>query len=55
MSTTKARKALDENTKLFINSQKDPVMWNLHVALREITKAIDELDRKIVHVSNQIR
>jgi hypothetical protein len=54
MGTFTARKALDDNLKNYVSARKDPVMHNLCLALKEMTRALDEIEGKIGHVSQQI-
>ena len=54
MSTTIARKALQENLDRYISQQTDQVMFNLHVALFQITKTLDEIDRKTDALARQV-
>jgi hypothetical protein len=54
MSTYKAKKALEENQKRFLNPRTDPVMWNLHVALKELVSDISDIESALSHISRQV-
>lgn len=54
MSTYAARKLLQENIDRHTPVRRDPAAHNLAKALLEITRAIDLLDAKIAHVSQQV-
>ena len=58
MSFSKAKECFEENVKRFVNASTDPTAHNLNVGLAQLTRAIDnrfdELERKIVHLSQQI-
>lgn len=55
MGTVAARRALDDNMNNYINAEKDPVMWNLCLALKEITRAIDNLDGEVSAIKKKLR
>jgi hypothetical protein len=54
MGTFTARRALDDNLKNYVSARKDPVMHNLCLALKEMTKVLDDIEGKIEHVSQQV-
>tara|TARA_Y100001947_G_scaffold152089_1_gene153191 strand:+ start:2548 stop:2730 length:183 start_codon:yes stop_codon:yes gene_type:complete len=54
MGLSKARQALDENIKNFVSPRQNPAEYNLNIALTHIVDALEEIDRKIVHVSHQV-
>ncbi|NJO34569.1 MAG: hypothetical protein HC869_17000 [Rhodospirillales bacterium] len=54
MGTFTARRALEDNLKNYLSARKDPVMHNLCLALKEMTKALDDIEGKIEHVSQQV-
>jgi hypothetical protein len=54
MSLLTAKKALNENLRLYVSARSDPKAYNETIALLNIVKALQTLEASVVHVSQQV-